>query len=109
MDVKVSSTLLAFLTFSFVDESIHLLVKIVSFTYALVDNSSTYQRAVCTRYFLLFVFVAVVVGVCQILELFETPPEDAITREDFVHRIIDVFVQRRRLQLTLGDYEVGKH
>lgn len=43
----------------------------------------------------------------QILELFEVPPDGVVTRKEFVDRIVDIFVQRRSLQLTLADYEVG--
>ncbi len=38
--------------------------------------------------------------------LFEVPPDGVVTRKEFVDRVVDVFVQRRSLQLTLGDYEV---
>ncbi|CAM9124690.1 unnamed protein product, partial [Ectocarpus fasciculatus] len=41
----------------------------------------------------------------KMMELFEVPPEGVVTRKEFVDRIIDIFVQRRSLQLTLGDYE----
>lgn len=52
---------------------------------------------------LLLVFVA---ASGQILELFEVPPDGVVTRKEFVDRVVDIFVQRRSLQLTLGDYEV---
>lgn len=35
------------------------------------------------------------------------PPDGVVTRKEFVDRIVDIFVQRRSLQLTLADYEVG--
>lgn len=40
------------------------------------------------------------------MELFEVPPDDVVSRKIFVDRIVEIFVQRRSLQLTLGDYEV---
>lgn len=40
------------------------------------------------------------------MELFEVPPDGVVNRKEFVERIVDIFVQRRSLQLTLGDYEV---
>jgi len=43
------------------------------------------------------------------MELFEVPPEGVVTRKEFVDRVIDIFVQRRSLQLTLGDYEVRQN
>lgn len=42
----------------------------------------------------------------KMMELFEVPPDGVVTRKEFVDRIVDIFVQRRSLQLTLGDYEV---
>ncbi|CAM9685446.1 unnamed protein product, partial [Ectocarpus sp. 6 AP-2014] len=41
----------------------------------------------------------------KMMELFEVPPEGVVTRKEFVNRTVDIFVQRRSLQLTLGDYE----
>ncbi|CAM9337890.1 unnamed protein product [Scytosiphon promiscuus] len=41
----------------------------------------------------------------KIMELFEVPPDGVVNRKEFVERIVDIFVQRRSLQLTLGDYE----
>lgn len=41
------------------------------------------------------------------MELFEVPPDHVVTRKAFVDRIVNIFMQRRSLQLTLGDYEVG--
>ena len=46
------------------------------------------------------------VVIVQIMELFEIPPDGFVTRKVFIDRMVDVFVQRRSLQLTLGDYEV---
>jgi len=43
----------------------------------------------------------------QIMELFEVPPDGVVSRKAFVDRVVVLFVQRRSLQLTLGDYEVG--
>lgn len=40
------------------------------------------------------------------MELFEVPPDGVVTRKEFVDRVVDIFVQRRSLQLTLADYEV---
>lgn len=42
----------------------------------------------------------------QIMELFEVPPDDVVSRKIFVDRIVEIFDTRRSLQLTLGDYEV---
>ena len=47
------------------------------------------------------------VACSQIMELFEMPPDGVVSRKLFIDRMVDVFVQRRSLQLTLGDYEVG--
>ncbi|CAM9507934.1 unnamed protein product, partial [Ectocarpus sp. 4 AP-2014] len=41
----------------------------------------------------------------KMMELFEVPPEGVVTRKEFADRTVDIFVQRRSLQLTLGDYE----
>ena len=46
------------------------------------------------------------VVIVQVMELFEIPPDAVVTRKVFIDRMVDVFVQRRSLQLTLGDYEV---
>lgn len=40
------------------------------------------------------------------MELFDVPPEGVVSRKMFMDRMVAVFVQRRSLQLTLGDYEV---
>eukprot|EP00752_Nemacystus_decipiens_P010393 g9262.t1 len=41
----------------------------------------------------------------KIMELFEVAPDGVVSRKEFVDRIVDIFVQRRSLQLTLADYE----
>eukprot|EP00903_Cladosiphon_okamuranus_P008455 g8124.t1 len=41
----------------------------------------------------------------KIMELFEVPLDGVVTRKEFVDRLVDIFVQRRSLQLTLADYE----
>lgn len=41
------------------------------------------------------------------MELFEVPPDGVVSRKVFVDRVVEIFVQRRSLQLTLADYEVG--
>ncbi|CAM9307567.1 unnamed protein product, partial [Ectocarpus sp. 13 AM-2016] len=42
----------------------------------------------------------------KIMELFEVPPDGVVSRKVFVDRVVEIFVQRRSLQLTLADYEV---
>ena len=42
----------------------------------------------------------------QMLDLFEVAPEGQVSRKVFIDRMVDIFVQRKSLQLTLGDYEV---
>lgn len=69
--------------------------------HALIDLSST---AVCT-FFCGVVWYGVVF--VKILELFEVPPDGVVTRKEFVDHVVDIFVQRRSLQLTLADYEVS--
>lgn len=40
------------------------------------------------------------------MDVFEVSPNETISRKAFINTMVEIFVQRRSLQLTLADYEV---